>query len=150
MTKNRDFDSVDFYNIDELLTEEQKLIRGTVRDFVTKEISPFIEDWYEKSHFPLEIVKKMGDTGIFGPNVDQKYGGGGMDNISYGLIMQELERGDSGMRSTASVQSSLVMYPIEAYGSEEQKEKYLPKLASGQILGCFGLTEPDFGSNPGE
>ena len=149
MTNNRDFDSVDFYNIDELLTDEQKLIRGTVRDFVTKEISPFIEDWYENSHFPLEIVKKMGDTGIFGPNVDQRYGGGGMYNISYGLIMQELERGDSGMRSTASVQSSLVMYPIEAYGSEEQKKKYLPKLASGEILGCFGLTEPDFGSNPG-
>ena len=149
MTNNRDFDSVDFYNIDELLTDEQKLIRGTVRDFVTKEISPYIEDWYENSHFPLKIVKKMGETGIFGPNVDQRYGGGGMDNISYGLIMQELERGDSGMRSTASVQSSLVMYPIEAYGSEEQKKKYLPKLASGEILGCFGLTEPDFGSNPG-
>ena len=105
--------------------------------------------WFEENHFPLQIVKKMGNVGIFGPNVSQKYGGGGMDHISYGLIMQELERGDSGMRSTASVQSSLVMYPIESYGSEKQKNKFLPKLASGEMLGCFGLTEPDYGSNPG-
>ena len=131
------------------LTEEQKLIRESIRDFVNVEISPNIEEWFEKNHFPLEIVKKMGSTGIFGPTVSQEYGGGGLDNISYGLIMQELERGDSGMRSTASVQSSLVMFPIESYGSEEQKKKYLPKLASGEMLGCFGLTEPDFGSNPG-
>ena len=146
---NRDFESVDFYNIDEILTEEQKLIRNSVRDFVSREISPNIEEWFENNHFPIEIVKKMGNSGIFGPTVNEKYGGGGLVYISYGLIMQELERGDSGMRSTASVQSSLVMYPIEAYGSEEQKKKYLPKLASGEILGCFGLTEPDYGSDPG-
>ncbi len=146
---NRDFESVDFFNIDEILTDEQKLIRNSVRDFVSREISPNIEEWFENNHFPIEIVKKMGNSGIFGPTVNEKYGGGGLDYISYGLIMQELERGDSGMRSTASVQSSLVMYPIEAYGSEEQKKKYLPKLASGEILGCFGLTEPDYGSDPG-
>ena len=145
----RDFESVDFYNIDEILTDEQKLIRNSVRDFVSREISHNIEEWFENNHFPIEIVKKMGNSGIFGPTVNEKYGGGGLDYISYGLIMQELERGDSGMRSTASVQSSLVMYPIEAYGSEEQKKKYLPKLASGEILGCFGLTEPDYGSDPG-
>ena len=149
MSINRDFESVDFYNIDEILTDEQKLIRNSVRDFVSREISPNIEEWFENNHFPIEIVKKMGNSGIFGPTVNEKYGGGGLDYISYGLIMQELERGDSGMRSTASVQSSLVMYPIEAYGSEEQKKKYLPKLASGEILGCFGLTEPDYGSDPG-
>jgi len=149
MANIRNFESVDFYEIDSLLTDEQKLIRDSIRSFVSKEISPNIEDWYERNHFPLDIVKKMGNTGIFGPTVSEKYGGGGLDNISYGLIMQELERGDSGMRSTASVQSSLVMYPIEAYGSEDQKIKYLPKLASGEILGCFGLTEPDYGSNPG-
>ena len=149
MSNIREFEPVDFYNIDDLLTEEQKLIRSSIRDFVSREISPNIEKWFEENHFPLEIVKKMGETGIFGPNVSQKYGGGGLDFISYGLIMQELERGDSGMRSAASVQSSLVMFPIEAYGSEEQKNKYLPKLASGEILGCFGLTEPDYGSNPG-
>ena len=149
MANIRNFESVDFYEIDSLLTDEQKLIRDSIRSFVSKEISPNIEDWYERNHFPLDIVKKMGNTGIFGPTVSEKYGGGGLDNISYGLIMQELERGDSGMRSTASVQSSLVMYPIEAYGSEDQKIKYLPKLATGEILGCFGLTEPDYGSNPG-
>ena len=149
MANIRNYEPVDFYEIDSLLTDEQKLIRDSIRSFVSKEISPNIEDWYERNHFPLDIVKKMGNTGIFGPTVSDKYGGGGLDNISYGLIMQELERGDSGMRSTASVQSSLVMYPIEAYGSEDQKIKYLPKLASGEILGCFGLTEPDYGSNPG-
>ena len=149
MANIRNFESVDFYEIDSLLTDEQKLIRDSIRSFVSKEISPKIEVWYERNHFPLDIVKKMGNTGIFGPTTSDKYGGGGLDNISYGLIMQELERGDSGMRSTASVQSSLVMYPIEAYGSEDQKIKYLPKLASGEILGCFGLTEPDYGSNPG-
>ena len=149
MANIRNFEPVDFYEIDSLLTDEQKLIRDSIRSFVSKEITPNIEDWYERNHFPIDIVKKMGNTGIFGPTVSDKYGGGGLDNISYGLIMQELERGDSGMRSTASVQSSLVMYPIEAYGSEEQKLKYLPKLASGEILGCFGLTEPDYGSNPG-
>ncbi len=149
MTNRKDFESVDFYDIDQLLTYEQKLVRDSVREFVSKEIIPSIDHWFEENHFPLHIVKKMGNAGIFGPNVSQKYGGGGMDHISYGLIMQELERGDSGMRSTASVQSSLVMYPIESYGSEEQKNKFLPKLASGEMLGCFGLTEPDYGSNPG-
>ncbi|NMM49226.1 acyl-CoA dehydrogenase family protein [Marinigracilibium pacificum] len=142
------FESPDFYNIDDLLTEEHKLIRSSIRDFVKKEISPYIEDWAERAHFPYEIVKKFGDIGAFGPTVPEQYGGGGLDYISYGLIMQEIERGDSGMRSTASVQGSLVMYPIYKFGSEEQKKKYLPKLASGEMLGCFGLTEPDHGSNP--
>tara|TARA_Y100001935_G_C17308944_1_gene514355 strand:- start:1903 stop:3108 length:1206 start_codon:yes stop_codon:yes gene_type:complete len=142
------FESPDFYNLDELLTQEHIMIRNSIRDFVKKEISPFIEDWSEKNYFPSEIVGKMGEIGIFGPTTSEKYGGGGLDYISYGIIMQEIERGDSGMRSTASVQSSLVMFPIEEYGSEEQKNKFLPKLASGKILGCFGLTEPDHGSNP--
>jgi glutaryl-CoA dehydrogenase len=143
-----DFDSPDFYLIDELFTEEHLLVRGAMRDFVKQEITPFIEEWAQNSHFPKSIVNKFGDIGAFGPFIPAKYGGGEMDYISYGLIMQEIERGDSGMRSTASVQGSLVMYPIYKYGSEEQKEKYLPKLASGELLGCFGLTEPDFGSNP--
>lgn len=144
-----EFESPDFYELDDLLTDEHKLIRSSVRDFVKKEITPFIEGWAEKNHFPQEIVPKFGEIGAFGPTVPQEYGGGGLDYISYGLIMQEIERGDSGMRSTASVQGSLVMYPIYAYGSEEQRQKYLPKLASGEMLGCFGLTEPNHGSNPG-
>ena len=143
-----DFESPDFYDIDTLLTEEHILVRSAMRDFVKQEITPFIEEWAQNSTFPTTIVKKFGDIGAFGPFIPAKYGGGDMDYISYGLIMQEIERGDSGMRSTASVQGSLVMYPIYKYGSEAQKEKYLPKLASGELLGCFGLTEPDFGSNP--
>lgn len=143
-----DFESPDFYQIDDLLNDEHKLIRSSVRDFVKKEITPFIEGWSEANHFPYEIVKKFGDVGAFGPTVPEQYGGGGLDYISYGLIMQEIERGDSGMRSTASVQGSLVMHPIYAYGSEAQRNKYLPKLASGEMLGCFGLTEPNHGSNP--
>ncbi|ARS37486.1 acyl-CoA dehydrogenase family protein [Pontibacter actiniarum] len=139
----------DYYNIDDLLTEEHLLIRQTMRDFVKREISPNIEQWAQDAHFPSEIVKKFGDVGAFGPTIPTEYGGGGLDYISYGIIMQEIERGDSGMRSTASVQGSLVMYPIYKYGSEEQRKKYLPKLASGEWLGCFGLTEPDHGSNPG-
>ncbi|MDX5421619.1 MAG: acyl-CoA dehydrogenase family protein [Hymenobacteraceae bacterium] len=139
----------DYYNIDDLLTEEHRLIRQTMRNFVKREISPYIEQWAQEAHFPSEIVKKFGDVGAFGPTIPTEYGGGGLDYISYGIIMQEIERGDSGMRSTASVQGSLVMYPIYKYGSEEQRKKYLPKLASGEWLGCFGLTEPDFGSNPG-
>ncbi len=139
----------DYFNIDDLLTEEHILIRQTMRDFVKREISPKIEQWAQDAHFPSEIVKKFGDVGAFGPTIPTEYGGGGLDYISYGIIMQEIERGDSGMRSTASVQGSLVMYPIYKYGSEEQRKKYLPKLASGEWLGCFGLTEPDFGSNPG-
>lgn len=143
------FDHPDFYAIDSLLTEEHKLIRSSIRDFVKREISPFIEDWAQQAHFPYGIVKKFGDIGAFGPTIPQEYGGGGLDYISYGILMQEIERGDSGMRSTASVQGSLVMYPIYKFGSEEQRKKYLPKLASGEWLGCFGLTEPDHGSNPG-
>ncbi|EIM75016.1 glutaryl-CoA dehydrogenase [Nitritalea halalkaliphila LW7] len=142
------FEGVDFYGIDDLLNEEQKLVRASVRDFVKKEISPYIEDWAQRGHFPYEIVRKFGEVGAFGPQIPSAYGGGGMDYITYGLIMQEIERGDSGMRSTASVQGSLVMYPIYKFGSEEQKQKFLPKLASGEFLGCFGLTEPDHGSNP--
>lgn len=143
------FDHPDFYALDDLLTEEHKLIRSSIRDFVKREISPFIEDWAQRAYFPYEIVKKFGDIGAFGPTIPQQYGGGGLDYISYGLIMQEIERGDSGMRSTASVQGSLVMYPIYKFGNEQQRKKYLPKLASGEWLGCFGLTEPDHGSNPG-
>lgn len=149
-TKQDEFESPDFYNIDSLLSEEHKLIRTSIRDFVKKEISPYIDKWCQDAHFPQEIVAKFGEIGAFGPFVPIKYGGGGLDYISYGLIMQEIERGDSGMRSTASVQGSLVMYPIYTFGSEEQKLKYLPKLASGEMLGCFGLTEPDYGSNPSD
>ncbi|MBY5950029.1 acyl-CoA dehydrogenase family protein [Algoriphagus marincola] len=146
--KQDTFEGVDFLDLDDLLTEEHKLIRSSIRDFVKREISPYIEDWAQKAHFPEEIVKKFGDVGAFGPQIPEEYGGGGLDYIAYGLIMQEIERGDSGMRSTASVQGSLVMYPIYKFGSEEQRQKYLPKLASGEMLGCFGLTEPDHGSNP--
>ncbi|PIB34294.1 acyl-CoA dehydrogenase [Reichenbachiella sp. 5M10] len=147
--KNKDhFESPDFYQLDDLLTPEHLMIRQSIRAFVKKEISPYIEDWAERNHFPYEIVKKFGEIGAFGPQLPAEYGGGGLDYIAYGLIMQEIERGDSGMRSTASVQGSLVMYPIYKFGSEEQKQKYLPKLGSGKMLGCFGLTEPDHGSNP--
>lgn len=142
------FSSPDYFSIDELLTEEQKLIRDSVRNYVKKEISPIIEDYAQKAEFPQHIVRQLGDLGCFGPTVPAEYGGGGLDYISYGLMMQELERGDSGVRSTASVQGSLVMFPIYEYGSEEQRRRYLPKLASGEWLGCFGLTEPDHGSNP--
>jgi len=143
------FEHPDFYALDELFTEEHRLVRSSIRDFVKREITPYIEDWAQRAYFPYDIVKKFGDIGAFGPTVPTEYGGGGLDYISYGLIMQEIERGDSGMRSTASVQGSLVMYPIYKFGSEAQRKKYLPKLASGVWLGCFGLTEPDHGSNPG-
>src|SRR6201994_3852291 len=143
------FQSPDYFNVDELLTEEHKLIRDAVRSYVKKEISPIIEDYAQRSEFPQQIIKQLGELGCFGPTVPVEYGGGGLDYISYGLMMQELERGDSGVRSTASVQGSLVMFPIHAYGSEEMKKRMLPKLASGEWLGCFGLTEPDHGSNPG-
>lgn len=139
----------DFYAIDDLLTEEHKLIRNTVRDWVKKNISPIIEDAAQQARFPHHLLKGLGEIGAFGPQLPAEYGCGGLDYISYGLIMQELERCDSGIRSTASVQGSLVMYPIFKFGSEEQKRKYLPKLAKGELMGCFGLTEPDHGSNPG-
>jgi glutaryl-CoA dehydrogenase len=142
------FESPDYYQLDELLSEEQLMVRSSVRAYVKKEISPIIEDYAQRAEFPIQIVKQLGDIGCFGPTVPMEYGGGGLDYISYGLMMQELERGDSGVRSTASVQGSLVMFPIYAYGNEAQKNKYLPKLASGEMLGCFGLTEPDHGSNP--
>ncbi|MEY3375925.1 MAG: hypothetical protein RL463_230 [Bacteroidota bacterium] len=142
------FESPDYFNIDDLLTEEHLMIRSAVRNYVKQSISPIIEDAAQQAKFPFHIVKEMGALGCFGPTVATQYGGGGLDHISYGLMMQELERGDSGVRSTASVQGSLVMYPIYKYGSEEQKNKYLPKLASGEWLGCFGLTEADHGSNP--
>jgi len=138
----------DYYLVDELLTEEHKLIRDTTRAWVKKSLTPIIEEYAQKAEFPQHLVKEMGDLGIFGPTVPVEYGGQGLDYISYGIMMQEVERGDSGIRSTASVQGSLVMYPIYAFGSEEQKKKYLPKLASGEWLGCFGLTEADYGSNP--
>jgi glutaryl-CoA dehydrogenase len=147
--KTDQFQSPDYFGVDELLTEEHKLIRETVRQYVKKEISPIIEDYAQKAEFPQHIVKQLGELGSFGPTVPEQYGGGGLDYISYGLMMQELERGDSGVRSTASVQGSLVMFPIYQYGSEEQRMKYLPKLASGEWLGCFGLTEPNHGSDPG-
>ena len=139
----------DYYLLDELLTEEHKLIRETAREWVKKEVSPIIEEAAEKCEFPRHLLPGLGEIGAFGPYIPAEYGGPGLDQISYGIIMQELERCDSGLRSTASVQSSLVMYPIWRYGTEEQKQKYLPKLATGEMMGCFGLTEPDHGSNPG-
>jgi glutaryl-CoA dehydrogenase len=143
------FQSPDYFQLDELLTEEHRLVRDSVRSYVKKEISPIIEDYAQKAEFPQQIVAQLGGMGCFGPTIPEQYGGGGLDYISYGLMMQELERGDSGVRSTASVQGSLVMFPIYEFGSEEQRKKYLPKLASGEWLGCFGLTEPDHGSDPG-
>jgi len=148
MSKDR-FQAPDYFLMDELLTDEHKLIRDSVREWVKKEVSPIIEDACQKCEFPKHLIKGLAEVGAFGPYIPAEYGGGGLDQISYGLIMQELERGDSGIRSTASVQSSLVMYPIYTYGSEAQRKKYLPKLASGEWMGCFGLTEPDHGSNPG-
>ncbi|MEE3145764.1 MAG: acyl-CoA dehydrogenase family protein [Bacteroidota bacterium] len=139
----------DYYLMDELLSDEHKLVRDAARAWVKKEVSPIIDDAYENAVFPKHLIPGLGEIGAFGPYIPEEYGGPGLDQISYGLIMQELERCDSGLRSTASVQSSLVMYPIWKYGSEEHKNKFLPKLASGEMVGCFGLTEPDFGSNPG-
>ena len=139
----------DYFNMDDLLTEEHKLIRDAAREWVKKEVSPIIEDAAENQVFPQHLLPGLGAIGAFGPYIPEQYGGAGLDQISYGLLMQELERCDSGLRSTASVQTSLVMYPIWKYGSEEQRMKYLPKLATGEWIGCFGLTEPDHGSNPG-
>ena len=143
------FEAPDYYSMDDLLNEEHKLVRDTARAWVKRAVSPIIEDYAQRAEFPKEILHGLAEIGAFGPTIPENYGGAGLDNISYGLIMQEIERGDSGVRSTASVQSSLVMYPIWAYGSEEQKQKYLPKLATGELMGCFGLTEPNHGSNPG-
>lgn len=142
------YEAPDYFQIDELLSDEHKLIRDSVRSWVKKELSPIIEDFAQRAKFPMHLIPGLAEIGAFGPTIPTEYGGAGLDYISYGLIMQEIERGDSGIRSTASVQGSLVMYPIYAYGSEEQKKKYLPKLASGEWIGCFGLTEPDHGSDP--
>ncbi|MFT4780458.1 MAG: glutaryl-CoA dehydrogenase [Psychroserpens sp.] len=142
------FEAPDYYNLDELLTEEHKLIRDAARKWVKRDVSPIIEEAAQKAEFPKSIISGLAEIGAFGPYIPEQYGGAGLDQISYGLIMQEIERGDSGVRSTASVQSSLVMYPIWKYGNEEQRQKYLPKLASGEWMGSFGLTEPDHGSNP--
>jgi len=143
------FEAPDYYLLDELLTDEHKLIRDSAREWVKRDVSPIIEEYAQKAQFPKQIINGLAEIGAFGPYIPEEYGGSGLDQISYGLIMQEIERGDSGVRSTASVQSSLVMYPIWKYGSEEQRQKYLPKLASGEWMGSFGLTEPDHGSNPG-
>jgi glutaryl-CoA dehydrogenase len=143
------FQAPDYYNLDDLLTEEHKLVRDAAREWVKREVSPIIEECAQKAEFPKQIINGLAEIGAFGPYIPMEYGGAGLDQISYGLIMQEIERGDSGVRSTASVQSSLVMYPIWKYGDEAQRQKFLPKLASGEWMGCFGLTEPDHGSNPG-
>ena len=143
------FQAPDYYQIDDLLTEEHKLVREAAREWVKRDVSPIIEEYAQNAKFPKQIIKGLADIGAFGPYIPEEYGGAGLDQISYGLIMQEIERGDSGVRSTASVQSSLVMYPIWKYGNEAQRNKFLPKLASGEWMGCFGLTEPDHGSNPG-
>jgi glutaryl-CoA dehydrogenase len=142
------FQAPDYYQVDDLLTEEHKLVRDAAREWVKREVSPIIEEYAQKAEFPHQIIDGLAEIGAFGPYIPEEYGGAGLDQISYGLIMQEIERGDSGVRSTASVQSSLVMYPIWKYGNEEQRQKYLPKLASGEWIGCFGLTEPNHGSNP--
>ena len=143
------FEAPDYFNLDDLLNEEHKLVREAARDWVKRDISPIIESYAQNGKFPKQIISGLAEIGAFGPYIPEEFGGAGLDQISYGLIMQEIERGDSGVRSTASVQSSLVMYPIWKYGNQEQREKYLSKLASGEFMGAFGLTEPDHGSNPG-
>ena len=144
------FQAPDYYLLDDLLTEEHKLVRDSARSWVKREISPIIEDYAQRAEFPKQIIKGLAEIGGFGPYIPEEYGGAGLDQISYGLIMQEIERGDSGVRSTSSVQSSLVMFPIFKFGTEQQRQKYLPKLATGELMGCFGLTEPDHGSNPSD
>ncbi|MEJ2615605.1 MAG: acyl-CoA dehydrogenase family protein, partial [Ignavibacteriaceae bacterium] len=143
------FNGVDYFNIDALLSEEEILIRDSVREFVSEEIIPIIEKYNREGKFPMELISKMSEMNLLGSNLPEKYGCAGMNNVAYGLVMQELERGDSGIRSFVSVQSALVMYPILTFGSEEQKNYWLPLLARGEKIGCFGLTEPDYGSNPG-
>ena len=149
MSATIQFTAPDHYLVDELFTVEQKMIRSTIREWVNRSVKPIIEEYCEKAQFPMHLVKELGEIGAFGPFIPSEYGGSDLDYLSYGIIMQELERGDSGIRSMASVQTSLVMYPIYIFGSEEQKKKYLPKLATGEIIGCFGHTEPDHGSDPG-
>lgn len=143
------FEAPDYYNLDDLFSEEHLLVRDAARQWVKRDVSPIIEEYAQKAEFPKQIIKGLAEIGAFGPYIPEEYGGAGLDQISYGLIMQEIERGDSGVRSTASVQSSLVMYPIFTYGNEAQRKKYLPKLATGEWMGSFGLTEPNHGSNPG-
>src|SRR5260370_2149790 len=142
------FQGVDFYDVDGLLSEEERAVRNTVRAWVDDNLVPLIGEAYVAGRFPTQLVPGMAELGLFGANLPEEYGCAGLDNVAYGLIMQELERGDSGLRSFASVQGALVMYPIYAFGSEEQKRHWLPQMASGKVIGCFGLTEPDFGSNP--
>ncbi|MEM9545054.1 MAG: acyl-CoA dehydrogenase family protein [Bacteroidota bacterium] len=148
-SKTDRYEHHDYYGVDALLSEDHLLARDAVREWVKQEVSPIIEQYSEKAECPTHLFKQLGEIGAFGPSLPAEYGCGGMDEIAYGVIMQELERCDSGLRSMASVQGSLVMYPIYRFGSEEQKRKYLPKLATGEIIGCFGLTEPDYGSDPG-
>src|SRR5204863_1638612 len=143
------FQGVDFYNVDGLLSEEERAVRDTVRAWVDDNLMPVIAEHYLEGRFPKHLVPQMAELGLFGANLPEEYGCAGLNHVAYGLIMQELERGDSGLRSTASVQSGLVMYPIYAYGSDAQKDRWLPALASGAKVGCFGLTEPDHGSDPG-
>ncbi|MCK5457271.1 MAG: acyl-CoA dehydrogenase family protein, partial [Melioribacteraceae bacterium] len=143
------FEAVDYFNINNLLSEEEKLVQESIRAFVDSEVIPIIEDSYQEAKFPFELIPKLAELGVFGMTLPEKYGCAGMNNLAYGLVNQELERGDSGLRSFMSVQSSLVMYPIFTFGIEEQKLKWLPKLATADVIGCFGLTEPDYGSNPG-
>ena len=143
------FHGVDFYDVDSLLSEEERAVRDTVREWVDDNVTPVIGEHYLEGRFPKHLVPQMAELGLFGANLPEEYGCAGLNHVAYGLIMQELERGDSGVRSFASVQGGLVMYPIHAFGSEDQKQQWLPRMASGQVIGCFGLTEPDYGSNPG-
>jgi len=143
------YEAPDYYLVDELLSDEHKVIRDTVRRWINEKVTPYINEWAQNNYCPTELIPEMGELGLFGAFLPEKYGCAGLDQTAYGVIMQEVERADSGLRSMASVQGSLVMYPIYKYGSEEQRMKYLPKLATGEYMGCFGLTEPDFGSNPG-
>ncbi|HYS00481.1 MAG TPA: acyl-CoA dehydrogenase family protein, partial [Gemmatimonadales bacterium] len=142
------FQGVDFYDVDSLLSEEERAVRDTVRAWVDENLIPIIGEHYIEGRFPKQLVPQMAELGLFGANLPEEYGCAGLNNVAYGLIMQELERGDSGVRSFASVQGALAMYPIYAFGSDEQKRRWLPKMASGEVIGCFGLTEPDYGSNP--